>query len=181
MSKKALILTWERYQDHEVIYPYYRVQEDGFEVDIMTNVIGRVHGYLGTYNESTQSVFDLDDNTKYDQHMKNYDFLIIPGGVKALEYLRQQKNALRFIKEWNDKGKIIACICHGAQLLISAQITSGRDVSGYYSIKDDIVNSGANYVDGPAVVSENLITCPHYKWMGEWMNKALEIYYGKNS
>ena len=43
----------------------------------------------------------------------------------------------------NDKGKIIACICHGAQLLISAQITSGRDVSGYYSIKDDIVNSGA--------------------------------------
>ena len=163
MSKKALILTWERYQDHEVIYPYYRVQEDGFEVDIMTNVIGRVHGYLGTYNESTQSVFDLDDNTKYDQHMKNYDFLIIPGGVKALEYLRQQKNALKFIKEWNDKGKIIACICHGAQLLISAQITSGRDVSGYYSIKDDIVNSGANYVDGPAVVSENLITCPHYK------------------
>ena len=86
MSKKALILTWERYQDHEVIYPYYRVQEDGFEVDIMTNVIGRVHGYLGTYNESTQSVFDLDDNTKYDQHMKNYDFLIIPGGVKALEF-----------------------------------------------------------------------------------------------
>ena len=61
MSKKALILTWEKYQDHEVIYPYYRVQEDEFEVDIMTNNLGRVHGYLGTYNESTKLVADLDD------------------------------------------------------------------------------------------------------------------------
>lgn len=181
MSKKALILTWEKYQDHEVIYPYYRVQGEGFECDIMTNIVGRVHGYLGTYNESTQSVFDLDDPKKYDKHMNDYDLLIIPGGVKALEYLRQQTNALKFINEWDSKGKVIACICHGAQLLISAKITKGRDVSGYYSIKDDIVNSGANYVDGEAVVSKNLVTCPHYKWMGQWMNKVFEVYNNENA
>lgn len=180
MSKKALILTWERYQDHEVIYPYYRVQEEGFDVDIMTNIVGRVHGYLGTYNESTQLVSDFDDEKKYKNHMENYDLLIIPGGVKALEYLRQQKNALKFINEWNQKEKVIACICHGAQLLISAKITEGRDVSGYYSIADDIINSGAKYVDGPAVVSNNLITCPHYKWMGQWMHKVFEVYKEKN-
>ena len=69
MSKKALILTWEKYQDHEVIYPYYRVQEDDFEVDIMTNILGRVHGYLGTYNESTKLVSDFDDQKKYDSYM----------------------------------------------------------------------------------------------------------------
>ena len=112
--------------------------------------------------------------------MNDYGLLIIPGGVKALEYLRQQTNALKFISEWNEKGKVIGCICHGAQLLISAKITKGRDVSGYYSIKDDIENSGANYVDGPAVVSDNLVTCPHYKWMGQWMNKVIEIYNTKN-
>ena len=61
MSKKALILTWESYQDHEVVYPFYRVQEEGFEVDIMANKLGRIFGILGTYNECTQSVFDLDD------------------------------------------------------------------------------------------------------------------------
>ena len=62
---KALILTWEKYQDHEAIYPYYRVQEDGFEVDIMTkHTFCRVHGYLGTYNESTKLVTDLDDRSK---------------------------------------------------------------------------------------------------------------------
>ena len=64
------------------------------------------------------------------------------------------------------KKKTIACICHGAQLLISSKITSGRDVSGYYSIMDDIVNSGANYIDGSAVVSDNLVSCPHYKLDG---------------
>ena len=47
--KKALIVTWEKYQDHEVIYPYYRVLEEGFEVDIMANVKGKIHGILGTY------------------------------------------------------------------------------------------------------------------------------------
>ena len=146
MSKKALILTWESYQDHEVVYPFYRVQEEGFKVDIMANKIGRIFGILGTYNECTQSVYDLDDQKLFDKHMNDYDLLIIPGGVKALEYLRQHKSALKFIKEWDSKKKTIACICHGAQLLISSKITSGRDVSGYYSIMDDISNSGANYV-----------------------------------
>ena len=46
MSKKALIMTWEKYQDHEVIYPYYRVQESGYEVDIMSNKVGMIHGIL---------------------------------------------------------------------------------------------------------------------------------------
>ena len=179
MPNKALILTWERYQDHEVIYPYYRVQEEGFEVDIMSNVVGRIHGILGTYMECSQSIFDLDDKNKFSKHMSNYNLLIIPGGVKALEYLRQNKSALEFISEWDKNNKIIACICHGAQLLISAKITKGREVSGYYSIQDDITNSGATYVDGPAVVSNNLVTCPHYKWMGQWMKTVFEVYNGK--
>ena len=59
--KKALILTWEKYQDHEVIYPYYRVQEGGYEVDIMSNKVGMIYGVLVTYNECTKSVFDLYD------------------------------------------------------------------------------------------------------------------------
>ena len=51
MSKrKALILTWEKYQDHEVIYPYYRVQESGYEVDILSNKVGMIYGIIGTYN-----------------------------------------------------------------------------------------------------------------------------------
>ena len=171
--KKALIVTWEKYQDHEVIYPYYRVLEEGFEVDIMSNVKGKIFGILGTYMESTRTVDEL--HTDYDSIMDEYDLLIIPGGVKSLEKLRQEQQVLDFINDWDSKDKTIACICHGGQLLISAKITEGRDVSGYYSIKDDLINAGGNFVDAESVVSDNLISCPHYKWMGQWMAKVIEI------
>ena len=171
---KALILTFSKYQDHEVIYPYYRLLEEGIETDIMADISGRIHGILGTYMECQRTVDELD--TKFDEIMDEYDLLVIPGGVKSLEKLRQEKQALRFINEWDKKGKVIACICHGAQMLISSKVTEGRDISGYYSIRDDILNSGANYVDAPAVVSGNIITCPHYKWMGQWMLESLRVY-----
>tara|TARA_R110000824_G_scaffold153926_20_gene325798 strand:+ start:4134 stop:4685 length:552 start_codon:yes stop_codon:yes gene_type:complete len=174
--KRALILTFSKYQDHEVIYPYYRVQEEGFEVDIMADQTGRIHGILGTYMECTRTVDELNTASGYINCMESYDLLVIPGGVKALEKLRQEKQALRFINEWDKKGKTIACICHGAQLLISAKVTEGREISGYYSIMDDITNSGAKYVDAPAVVSNNIVTCPHYKWMGQWMQVAFKVY-----
>lgn len=171
---KALILTYEKFQDHEVIYPFYRLTEDNFKVEIMSNKIGRIHGILGTYMEGTHLVEDLNVSNNRAEFMK-YDMLVIPGGVKALEKLRQEQVALDFIAEWNAAGKVIACICHGAQLLISAKVTEGRDISGYYSIRDDITNSGANYVDAPVVVSENIVTSPHYKYMGPWLKTAIDM------
>ena len=89
--KKALIVTWEKYQDHEVIYPYYRVLEEGFEVDIMSNVKGKIFGILGTYMESTRTVDELNDTDSYNNIMDEYDLLILPGGVKSLEKLRQEQ------------------------------------------------------------------------------------------
>ena len=177
--KKALIITFSKYQDHEVIYPYYRLLEEGFEVDIMADVKGRIFGILGTYMECARTTDELHD--KFDRIMEEYDLLVIPGGVKALEKLRQEKQVLHFVNEWNEKKKVIACICHGAQLLISAKVTVDREISGYYSIMDDIKNSGAIYVDAPAVVSDNIVTCPHYKWMGQWMKASVDKYYELNS
>ena len=179
--KKALIITFSKFQDHEVIYPYYRVTEDGFDVDIMADATGRVHGILGTYMECTRTVEELKNSDTFNVVLNEYDLLIIPGGVKSLEKLRQEEQVLSFIKEWNDRGKMIACICHGAQLLISAGLTSGKDISGYYSIKDDITNSGANFVDAPVVDAGNIITSPHYKWMGPWTKACLDRYYQINS
>jgi len=173
MTKKALILTHEKFQDHEVIYPFYRLTEDDYTVEIISNKRGRIFGILGTYMESTHDFMDMSINMK--DWIKTYDMLVIPGGVKALEKLRQEKDALKLINEWNSHGKIIACICHGAQMLISSKIVEGRDISGYYSIKDDIINAGANYVDAPAVVDKNIVTCPHYKWMGPWLKTAIDM------
>ena len=177
---KALVITWEKFQDHEVIYPYYRLKEEKFDVKIMSNVTGRIHGILGTNMDSDHLVSELNNKDNFDQYLREYDFLVIPGGVKALEKLRQEEQVLRFVNKWDSLGKVIASTCHGAQLLISSKVVSGRKVSGYYSIKDDINNAGATYVDAPAVVDANLVSSPHYKWMGEWMKSAISVYKHKN-
>ncbi len=171
--KRAVIITWEGYQDQELLYPFYRLLEDNFAVDIAAANVGEIHGILGTKMTATKSVNDL--------KIEDYDLLILPGGVKALEKVRQEKRALDFIKEWHEKNKVIGSICHGAQLMISARITKGKKISGYYSIKDDIENSGATYVDAPYVTDSSIVSSPHYKHMGVWMREVLKIFYEKNA
>lgn len=173
MAKNAVIITWTGYQDHEVIYPFYRVQEDGFTVDIAAEKPGDIFGILGTKMAATRSVNDV--------RVEDYDFLIIPGGVKAMEKLRLEKKALEFIKTWDSQGKPIACICSGAQMLISARIARGRKLSAYYSMQIDVENAGAAFVDAPFVTDNNIVSSPHYKYMGPWMKEALRVYYVKSS
>lgn len=170
--KKALILTGNLVQDHEFIYPYYRLLGEDFEVDVATKNGEDVVGIIGTKIPATKSY----ENIK----IEDYDLLILPGGAKCMEKLRQEQIVLDFINKWNSEEKVISSICHGAQLLISAKIVKGRKVSGYYSIKDDIINAGAEYVDAPFVTDENLISCPHYKHLENWMRETLRVFKEKN-
>lgn len=171
MEKKALIITGNLVQDHEFIYPYYRLKEAGFKMIVALKDKTPCVGILGTKipsdNEceiiSYEDLFNLD-----------IDLVVLPGGAKCMEKLRQEPVVMDFIKEIDSKNKIIASICHGAQLLISAKVVDGRRISGYYSIKDDINNAGAEYVDAPFVVDRNIITSPHYKYLGGWMSETLK-------
>jgi len=167
MSKKALILTGNLVQDHEFIYPYYRVQEDRYKVDVAVRGKKQVNGIIGAKIIPTKDIPEL--------NVEDYDLLILPGGAKAMEYMRQDKDILKFISDFNSTGKTIASICHAAQLLISSKIVKGRKISGYYSIKDDINNAGAVYTDEPAVVDGNIVTTAHYKDLGIWMKTALDL------
>ena len=167
MSKKALILTGNLVQDHEFIYPYYRVQEDGYKVDVAVRDKKQVNGIIGAKIIPTKDIPEL--------KVEDYDLVILPGGAKAMEYMRQDTEILKFISDFNSSGKTIASICHAAQLLISSKIVKGRKISGYYSIKDDINNAGAVYTDEPAVVDGNIVTTAHYKDLGIWMKTALNL------
>ena len=175
---KSLLLTWENFQDQELVYPYYRLREEAEKIDdvkIISNVVGKFYGIMGVNMTSHMLVSDLNDNNHIKKLIESYDLLILPGGVKALEKLRQEKYAVSFVKSWGESGKIIASTCHGAQLLISAGLTKGKNISGYYSIKDDINNSGATYMDEPFVIDGNIVSSPHYDWMGEWMYAAIKL------
>lgn len=172
---KALIITGNLVQDHEFIYPYYRLKEAGYEVDVAVSGAKECLGICGTKIPSDNECIVISYGTlALPQLIDKYDLLVLPGGAKCMEKLRQEQEVLGFIKEFNKTKKPIASICHGAQLLISAKIVKGKKISGYYSIKDDIINAGAEYVDAPFVVDKNIISCPHYKYLGEWMRAVLK-------
>ena len=176
MSKKAVILTWTGFQDQEVIYPFYRLLGANFEVECIADkrdAAGRVYGILGAHVPCTLLMEDfLADSERFHS---NFDLLVIPGGVKALEKIRLEAGVIDFVERWNEAGKIIASTCHGAQLLISAKATKGKTIAGYYSIEDDIVNSGAIYSRAPVVVDGHIVSSPHYDHMGVWMETAIRM------
>ena len=172
--KKAIIISGNLVQDQEFIYPYYRLLEEEFDINVCLNEKKFVKGILGSdippnKNQKLVNIEDIEP--------ENYNFLVLPGGVKSMEKVRQNKKIINFISEFNKQKKTIACICSGTQLLISAKVVKGRKISGYYSMVDDIINAGAIYEDAPAVIDENLITTAHYKDMGPWMAAALKVFY----
>jgi len=169
--KKGIIISGNLAQDHEFIYPYYRLLEENVKLDVCLLEGRPVVGILGTAlpPNKEQVVKKIEDIKVAD-----YDVLVLPGGVKAMEKVRQNKDIIKFISDFDKEKKIIACICSGAQLLISAKVVKGRKIAGYYSMKDDLINAGANYTDLPAVIDDNIITTAHYKDMGPWMKEVIK-------
>ena len=145
--------------------------EENIEVDVCMLEGKPVKGFLGTTlpPNKDQKVKLIDD-----VKTENYNILVLPGGVKAMEKVRQEKKIIEFISKFNEEKKLIACICSGAQLLISAQVVKNRKIAGYYSMKDDLINAGAIYTDEPAVIDRNIITTAHYKDMGPWMREVIK-------
>ena len=169
--KKAIIISGNLVQDHEFIYPYYRLLEEGFNLDVCILEGKHVQGILGTaIPPNKEQVIKKIEDVK----VKDYEVLVIPGGVKAMEKVRQNMDIIKFISDFDKEKKIIACICSGAQLLISAKVVRDRKISGYNSMKDDLINAGAIYTDLPAVIDDNIITTAHYKDMGPWMKAVIE-------
>lgn len=168
---KAIILTWTGAQDHETIYPYYRLLGAGFDTQIATDKRdeqGRFYCYFGC-NMPAHLLYDERDHW----NIGHLDLLVLPGGVKAIEKLRLNAVALRLIGAYCREGGVIASTCHGAQLLISAKACKGHRIAAYPSIADDIENAGAEYSNDPVVVSGNIVSSPHYDHLGIWMETAI--------
>lgn len=164
---KAIILAGRAIQDHEFVYPFYRLQEAGYEVDVAVRGKETVFGSIGVKIEPTKDIGEV--------IIDDYCVLVIPGGAKAMEYMRQDEGVLELIRQAGERNVLIASICHGAQLLISAGLVRGKKVSGYYSIKDDINNAGGEFVDVPVIHDAGIVSCPHYKYLGPWMAKTLSL------
>ena len=167
---KALIITSQLVQDHEFIYPFYRLKEEEVEVDVYNQANQMVKGFFGTKipPQKDDKIISLDN-----LDIEKYDLLVLPGGVKSMEILRLDNKAIKIVKKFNERKKLIAAICSGTMMLISADIIKNKKVTGYYAWKKDIENAGGIFIDSPSVEDENLITSPHYKYNGEWMKSVI--------
>ncbi len=149
-NKKIAILVEHDYQDLEVWYPYLRLKEAKIEVFFVGS--GTDKKYVGKYGYPVDVDYDIAEIDP-----KDFDGVVIPGGW-APDFLRRHQPVLDFVRELSKAGKVVACICHGGWVLVSAGIIKGRTMTGFSAIKDDLRNAGANFVDQEVVIDENLIT-----------------------
>lgn len=163
--KKAVIITGPGFEDPEVICPYYRLQEEGYIVDIVTSSNGEVIGKHGYPIKPTVQIEDL--------KAENYDAVVVPGGYEAPDRVRKEKGLLIFIRNMFDKGKLVTSNCHGPWVLISAGIVKGKKATCYPGMKDDLINAGAIYKEAPVIVDGNLITSESPRSIAPWMKETV--------
>lgn len=148
--KKVALFIENMFDERELIYPYYRMQEEGYTVDLIgTDEKTVYHGKNGVPFKSDKASKDISAD--------DYDALIIPGGFSP-DYMRRNQPTLDFARDMDNQNKPIAAICHGPWIMVSSCGIKGRKMTGYPSIKDDIEHAGATYVDEEVVKDGNLIT-----------------------
>jgi protease I len=148
--KKMLILLEKGVEDAEFIYPYYRFQEEGYRMDIVAP--RAKNQYVGKRGATFSSEFSPNE-----VNLDDYDAVVIPGG-QAPDRMRIHPDMVELVRGANRKGKVVAAICHGPQMLIEADIVRGKMVTSWPSVRTDLRNAGARVVDEAAVVDGNIVT-----------------------
>ena len=150
-GKRIAILVEEDFEDSEVVEPMRALTDSGARVVIVGS--GSKENYMGKRGTAEVTVETTADKVK----VEDFDALIVPGGY-ASDKMRLYQSMIDLVKKAHDAGKLIAAVCHGPQLLISADIVRGRQVTSWPSIAVDLRNAGAIWVDEPVVRDRNLIT-----------------------
>ncbi|MBA2776464.1 MAG: type 1 glutamine amidotransferase [Chloroflexia bacterium] len=148
-GKRVAVALAKNFEDIEATSPIEALVGAGAEVTIIGTETGPIEGKKGAVIEATTTFNDVSPD--------DFDLLLIPGGG-APENLRIDDSAVAWTKTFTESNKPVAAICHGAQLLISAEVLEGRTVTAVNKIRDDIRNAGGNYVDEALVQDGNLIT-----------------------
>ncbi len=148
-GRKIAILAGPEYEDLELHYPLLRLIEAGGDVKVLAVTKEPVRGKHGL---SVTPDLTFDEAKPLD-----FDAVVVPGGW-APDRVRRNEKAVSLVKSLHDKGRLVAAICHGPQVLISAKILKGKKVTCVTAVKDDVINAGAEYSDQEVVVDRNIIT-----------------------
>jgi protease I len=148
-GKRIIILVEEIFNDQEFWYPFYRLKEAGADVVVVGSSIQTYTGKAGTQVKCDASAEAIS--------AADFDGIVIPGGY-APDHMRRNPAMVKLVRDLFEADKVVAAICHAGWMLASAKILQERTVTSFFSIKDDLVHAGANYVDQEVVVDRKLIT-----------------------
>ncbi len=147
---RVAILAEALYEDMELWYPYFRLREEGADVFIVGSGSAETyqskHGYPISVDAEAETVT-----------ANQFDAVLIPGGYSP-DHMRRHPSMVKLVRDATEQGKVVGAICHAGWMLASANVLRGRTATGFRSIKDDMVNAGANWVDREVVRDGNLIT-----------------------
>jgi protease I len=163
---KALFLSADAYEDSELLVPYYRLLEEGLEVDIASMKKQPIKGKHGYEVEVTKTLAEIKP--------EDYDILVLPGG-KAPEAVRKERKAVEIAKDFFMRGKPVAAICHGPQTLVTAGLLKGRHATCYRTVVDELKASGAIYEDKEVVVDGNLVTSRQPSDLPAFMRETMKM------
>lgn len=153
-KKQVAILVTDGFEQIELTSPRDAVLELGGKVEILSDSPGEVRGWQHTEPADHFTV----DTTFEKAQLDDYDAVVLPGGVINADHIRTDDAAITFVQAALGAGKPVAVICHGAWLLISADAVKGKQITSYPSLKDDLENAGAQWLDQELVRDGNLIS-----------------------
>jgi protease I len=153
-GKRVAALVAQGFEQVELLEPKKALEAAGARVDVVSPENGRVRGWDHTKWGEEVTVDRALDSAKPDE----YDALLLPGGVMNPDHLRMNQTAVQFVKQFATAGKPIAVICHGPWTLIEAGVVRGVKMTSWPSLKTDLQNAGANWVDQEVVVDRGIVS-----------------------
>ncbi|UBZ06442.1 type 1 glutamine amidotransferase [Salegentibacter mishustinae] len=154
MEKRIAILATNGFEKSELFSPKKALENEGFKVDVISLEKGKIKGWEGT---NWSGEIDV-DRTINEVSAKEYNALVLPGGVINPDQLRRNEDVLVFVRDFFKQSKPVGAICHAAWTLINAEVVEGRTMTSFNSIKKDLENAGALWVDKEVVVDEAFVT-----------------------
>jgi protease I len=171
-NKRVAVLATDGFEQIELTSPVEALRNAGAEAVIVSPKSGQIRGWQNDENGWGDS-FDV-DQTVADASPDDFNALLLPGGVMNPDKLRTDEDVLKFVKLFFAQSKPVAAICHGPWTLVNAGVLQGRKVTSYHTIKMDLVNAGAEWVDQSVVVDEGLVTSRNPDDLPDFNDKLCE-------
>lgn len=153
-NTRVAVIATDGFEEPELTEPVKALKDAGATVDVVSPKQGEIQAFRHHDKSITVPV----DRSLREVSTNDYDAVVLPGGALNADTIRVEPTLQSFLRDFSQAGKPIAAICHAPWELVSAGLASGRTLTSYYTIQDDLRNAGANWVDREVVVDGNFVT-----------------------